>query len=580
MSKVIQLSPNNTKSILTNTAHANTQSEQTERSQSSTPPLYIPLGVDKDNTSWLISVKSNKLCQFNATTIHSEPHLKTALGAGPVQRYCQTKNLLKRNLNIDCRQLGDEIIDATHEKGIFDPSSQIRVKGVYLPTPSCHGDYAIVNEGNGRVYASPSMTQLQPFCDGFVYTDDGFNQFDSDTKVGTAKDLKDIKKIFGNFTFDHPFEHMAILGTAIAVIHPTLLSIRPIWTVSAEAGSGKTSLLQSLQALWSVKKSAMFTTEQNAAQLTSTLKELNPTSVLFDECESESYRRYIFNLVEAMARAGYSSRENDSVIRAYQNKHTNIKFQVTTVFSGIQLPLLGEATLSRCLPFRLKTAPAGTKRPSIEDSLKKLEDIGPRIAKLIALKANVLLDLLQVSIKFLSTKLPDRKRDKYSVMCAGVLFYDLMTQCKQSQKKTLHDCFEFIKVLESRNVDETPDDLVLQTLRNSEVSFGSQALSFQDLCIQVAKLDNAVRLEDINANVGVHGIEFISTGSSLQVYVATSKLAVWLIGGFSKAKISPSTWRPVLRRVAVDYDIAWRYSGLLKPQKSVRMDVKLVINKV
>lgn len=547
------------------------------------PPLkglFIALGVHDNNFFCVISNKQNKLFKLNATTIHSPPQLKSIFGAKAVDEYCQAKGYIKSNGKTDYEKLGDEIIDTCHDEGDFDVDQQVRPKGVYETTPSCKGDFAIVNEGNGNIYSSPSMTPIPVFCDGFVYTDNGSLSFNSATKTAGAKELKALKSKLSTFFFEHEFEHLAVLGLALAVTHPALAPIRPIWTISAEAGSGKTSLLQCLQSLWSSDKTVLFTTEQNDAQLISTLKTLQPNAILFDECENESYRRNIFTKVAAIARASYNSRESDAVIRAFQSKHTSIKFQVTTVFSGIQLPQLDDATMSRCIPFKLQAPKTGLKRPAMATSLKALQEICPKISKLLAQKAETLIKNFKVASKFLTPKMTERNRDKYSVMCAGILFYHEVTKSGQSPARILDQCADFIEVLEARNAADTPDDLVLQVLRKAEISFSGKKMTLQDFCKQVAKIETAPALDAINSEVGTQGIKFQSVGLSLQVYVATSQIATWLHQAFGKAKISQPTWRPVLRRVALGKDKTSRFEGLEKPHKSVIVAVSLIINQV
>lgn len=385
--------------------------------------LFIALGVGSNNSFWVISSKQKKHFQLNATTIHSPPQLKSIFGAKAVDEYCQAQGYVKPRGKTDYEKLGDEIIDKCQDEGDFNVDQKVRPKGVYETTPFCKGDFAIVNEGNGNIYSSPSMTPIPVFCDGYVYTDNGSLAFNSETKAAGAKELKDLRSTLSTFHFEHEFEHIALLGLALAVIHPALAPIRPIWTISAEAGSGKTSLLQCLQALWSIDKTVLFTTEQNGAQLVSTLKTLQPNAILFDECENESYKRNIFTNVAAIARASYNSRESDAVIRAFQSNHTSIKFQVTTIFSGIQLPQLDDATISRSIPFKLQAPKTGLKRPAMASSLKSLQEIGPKISKLLAQKAQTLMKNLKVASKFLTPNMTERNRDKYSVMCAGILFY-------------------------------------------------------------------------------------------------------------------------------------------------------------
>lgn len=542
--------------------------------------LFIALGVHGNKFFCVISNKQNKLFKLDATTIHSPPQLKSIFGAKAVDEYCQAKGYVKSNGKADYEKLGDEIIDKCHDEGDFDVDQQVRPKGVYETTPCCKGDFAIVNEGNGNIYSSPSMTPIPVFCDGFVYTDNGSLSFNGATKTAGAKELKALKNKLSTFFFEHEFEHLAVLGLALAVTHPALVPIRPIWTISAEAGSGKTSLLQCLQSLWSSDKTVLFTTEQNDAQLISTLKTLQPNAILFDECENESYRRNIFTKVAAIARASYNSREGDAVIRAFQSKHTSIKFQVTTVFSGIQLPQLDDATMSRSIPFKLQAPKTGLKRPAMATSLKGLEEISPKISKLLAQKAETLIKNFKVASKFLTPKMTERNRDKYSVMCAGILFYHEVTKSGQSPARILDQCADFIEVLEARNAADTPDDLVLQTLRNAAIDFGGQKLSFQDLCRQVSKIENESALKAVNTQVCTLGIEFEFRGQETQVYVATSKISSWLHNAFSKAKISASTWRPVLRNAAIEKNKLKRYSGLEQPHRSLLLDVSLVINQI
>lgn len=559
-------------------ADANT--ETGEQLKSPSKELFVPLGVGSNNSFCVISNKQNKLFQLNATIIHSPPQLKSIFGASAVDAYCRAKGYVRSNGKIDYENLGDEIIDKCQDEGNFDVDQQVRSKGVYEVTASCDEDYAIVNEGNGNIYSSPSMTPVPIFCDGYVYTDNSSLSFNSTTKAAGARELKELKSKLSTFHFEHEFEHLAVLGLALAVAHPALIPIRPIWTISAEAGSGKTSLLQCLQAMWSSDKTVLFTTEQNSAQLISTLKTLQPNAILFDECENESYRRNIFTDVAAIARASYNSRESDAVIRAFQSRYTSIKFQITTIFSGIQLPQLDDATMSRSIPFKLQAPKTGTKRPAMATSLRTLQEIGPKISKLLAQKAHTLLKFLTVASKFLTPKMTERNRDKYSVLCAGILFYHEMTKSGQSTSSILRQCSDFIEVLEARNSADTPDDLVLQTLRKAEIVFGEQKMTLQDLCKRVAKIEDASTLSSINSQVGTQGIEFKSDGLSLQVYVATSKIATWLHHAFSKAKILPATWRPVIRRVALEKDRTWRFDGLEKPHKTVVVATSLIINQV
>lgn len=563
-----------------NKVKANVVAQTVEQPKTPLKEIFTALGMGSNNSFCVVSTKQNKLFQLNATIIHSPPQLKSIFGAGAVDEYCKTKGYVKSNGKIDYESLGDEIIDKCQDEGDFDVDQHVRPKGVYWLADSGTGDYAIVNQSNGNVYLAPSMTPIPVFHDGYVYTDNGTLAFNNETPTASTKQLNELEKGLSTFAFEHEFEHIAVLGLALAVIHPSLVTFRPIWTISAEAGSGKTSLLKCLQAIWSIEKTVLFTTEQNSAQLVSTLMTLQPNAILFDECEHESYKRNTFTGVAAIARASYNSRESDAVIRAFQSKHTSIKFQVTTIFSGIQLPQFDEATMSRSIPFKLLAPKAGTKRLSMELTLERLEKIGPGISKLVAEKAHLLLKFIDIARKALSPKMTDRNRDKYSVMCAGILFFHEITKSGLSTSSIVRKCRDFIEVLEARNAADTPDDLVLQTLRNAVIDFGGQKLSFQDLCKQVSKIEDESTLKAVNAQVCTMGIEFESIGQEVRVYVATSKIAIWLHNAFGKAKISASTWRPVLRSAATEKNKLKRYSGLEQPHRSLLLDASLVINQV
>jgi putative DNA primase/helicase len=293
----------------------------------SRPRVIYPLGYN--NKTYFFT--TSKVPQIQPITDFSETDLfKLAPQSYWVQKYPTEKG------NIDLSRIKSELIDTCQSVGLFE-SHRLRGRGVYLD----NGKF-VLHKGDKVVYlASGEERDLADMKSAFYY--DPRPSWSFVTKPPDESLLSDIHKALERFSWSNKFEAMLCLGWLLTAPLAGSLAWRSHLAITAEAASGKTTLLQALSTLltnWQPIK-LEGTTEASLRQSLGT----DAIPVLLDEQDTNSLDPKAFDKILTLFRLASSEGE----VRRGTVSGKALKFNAcfSGLIAGINLPRMKHADTTR-----------------------------------------------------------------------------------------------------------------------------------------------------------------------------------------------------------------------------------------
>ncbi len=201
---------------------------------------WEPVGFDDKGHYVILSRKTGRLVTLSSKSLDE----KTLLGVVGSQ-YCAQNHLvhdskLEKEV-FSPSSLEDAIREECDGRGLVD-LRQVRSPGFYVDDGALLVHFGNeVYESNGEpVDTTPGKT---------VYVSGESLGFLFGTSIATPEEVQGLEKAVKGFNFRSRFDGVALLGWFVTAVFGAVVGHRPILAVTAERGSGKTTLIELLSAL-------------------------------------------------------------------------------------------------------------------------------------------------------------------------------------------------------------------------------------------------------------------------------------------------------------------------------------------
>lgn len=312
---------------------------------------WDPVGFDEKGHYVILSRKTGGLMTLSPKSM-DESTLRAAVGS----QYCEQEHAefdRKLEKNIFCpSSLALHIREACDELGPVD-LGKVRTPGFYET-----GGKLVVHFGD-EVYESNGTPVDTAPGEAIYVTGKGLG-FSFETPAATAEDVRQLEDAVQGFNFRNPFDSVAVLGWLVTAVFGAVVKHRPILAVTAERGSGKTTLIELLSALLgpqAIQREGVPTVAQVIYEL-----ENRSAALLVDEFEAAGSKKQAVENFLGLCRDSFTKSGFARIARVYAGKSRYFNSPAGVLVAGIALPAFDEAADSRTVRIQMQPLPVGAKR--------------------------------------------------------------------------------------------------------------------------------------------------------------------------------------------------------------------------
>jgi hypothetical protein len=378
---------------------------------------WAPAGFDADGNYVVLSYKTGRLVTLRPEQLTAK-RLQAVFGA----KFCKMAySEPNSDLQADVfapMSLEDDVRDSCDEAGMFD-AGNVRGPGLHRV-----GDQLVVNFGDQVRAADGTAVYAGPTAEGAYVAGQGLG-FSFDTPCASEEDVRSVVETIGSFGLTSRFEQIAVIGWFAMAVYGEVLDHRPILAVSAERGSGKTTLIELMGNLLgpqAIRRDGIPSLAQVIYDL-----EHRSAALLTDEVEARgSKKKAVEDFLEAM-RIGFTSSGTGRIKRITGGKVRHFNAPAGVLVAGIGLPAFNPATESRTVRVRLEplneARTAGVPNPLLDSSQRlKTVELGARLRRLLLSRWAV----MQTAVKAVRSRLVSagheaRSADKFAPLLAGYI---------------------------------------------------------------------------------------------------------------------------------------------------------------
>jgi hypothetical protein len=372
-------------------------------------------GFDAGGDYVILSKKTGRLCVLRSAQL-TEGVLRARLGTQYCDKYWSIENPHSKKREFSALTLAEHIRRACDARGEFD-FKHLRGPGIYRD-----GDDLVVN------YGTQVRTSQGSACDVMLPPGKGAYQagpslgFDAETECASADDVEAFVEAVRSFGLPGRFDAVALVGWWVMAFYGAVLPHRPILAVTAEKGSGKSTLIElfgNLLGPQAIRRDGLPTVAQVIYALESKMAVL-----LTDEVESDAPKQAVTRFLE-MARVGFSNAEVGRQSRVIGQKARLFNAPTGVLVAGTALPEFDSASESRTI--RVQLEPLSGDRQHCNPLLdfgksSEVEELGRRMRRLLIARWPVMRDTLAAASQHLRELGHEpRSADKLAPVVAGYL---------------------------------------------------------------------------------------------------------------------------------------------------------------
>jgi hypothetical protein len=423
---------------------------------------WEPAGTTEDGGLVIQSLVSGRYFTLQAQDLN-ERKLWLLLGPQHCERYAITDPKTKKR-KFDADSLVREIVQCCQDMGLFDWS---RVRG-----PGLHrdGDELIINDGERVMTSDGRRILAAPDYTGPCYQSGSSLGFTLQSPSATSEDVQQVLQTFRSFGFRTEADLVASTGWLAASAFGSALPAQWILAVTADRGSGKTSLAEltlNLLGPQAFRRDGIPTKAQVLAEL-----EERPMTVVVDEAESSADKKKVADLFEVL-RSGTQSSGQKNHARVCGGRLHRFNAPAGAMLAGISLPAMDAATEARTVRVQLDRLPVSSRQhyQSLLDPARRDEtvELGARLRRLFLSRWPVMRDTLRLAHGML-TALGHENRDasKYATIIAG---YVTFTQDAVAVAQRVDHLIDVLGIRQPRSVAVSRDgDVCLEWLLRRKVA--------------------------------------------------------------------------------------------------------------
>lgn len=422
---------------------------------------WEPVGFDENGHYVILSRKTGKLVTLRPKQLDGDT-LRGVVGT----HYCNENHVehdSKLEKDVFCpASLAEVIRDLCDSRGAFNPS-KVRHPGFYEDNGRL-----VVHFGN-EVYDHNGMP-VDSTPGEHVYVGGSGLGFDNETPLASAEDVQELEEAVAGFNFRSRFDRIALLGWFVTAVFGQVAKHRPILAVTAERGSGKTTLIELLSALLGPQAF----TRDGVPTVAQVIYELeNRSAALFvDEFEARGNKKKAVEDFLELARTSFTHSESSRIARVIGGRSRFYNPPSGILLAGIALPAFDEASETRTVRVQMQPLCASGARAENrlldQSNRADVQMLGARIRRLLVGRWETLLAAQKVVREILvSYGHEARAADKFTSLIAGYVALTsnelparerleaLVEECQLSQVEKAaveRDCDACLSLLLSRRV--------------------------------------------------------------------------------------------------------------------------------
>lgn len=201
---------------------------------------WEPAGFDDNGHYVILSRKTGQLVTLSPRSL-DENTLRAVVGSQYCdQNYAVHDSKLEQDV-FSPRSLAGEIRQECDGRGRVDPS-RVRSPGFYSDAGQL-----VVHFGNEVYQANGEPVDTTP--GEALYVSGKSLGFSFNTSTATQEEVRRLEDAVKGFNFQGTFDSVALLGWFVTAVFGAVVENRPILAVTAERGSGKTTLIELLSRL-------------------------------------------------------------------------------------------------------------------------------------------------------------------------------------------------------------------------------------------------------------------------------------------------------------------------------------------
>jgi hypothetical protein len=467
---------------------------------------------------------------------------------------CDEDEIGNRKLNIE--RLGDSIIDRCQAAGKYNPGRTLGA-GVYevkvdgKPTLVCNSGPNLFDVDGNRV---PRI------LDGLVFDERSNMGMHPDIKSATVAELEELSEVLASWNWSKATAHMLLLGWVGLSAMPGVLDRRPGMFITGPRAAGKSVLMDTICRLLGGSVLKFEGTDSTIAGMRQSLGH-DRRSVQIDELgdnaeDSQRHAERTKAFITAFRNA-YSESTGEGTLKGTVDGRGNTYSSVySLLLSGIVVPQMAPADLSRMLICSVKALPTDGELPALLEDLDRLAAIGCRIRmRMFRLWPELKASIAAVRRVMRSRGSTARAADTVGTLAAS--WYVLMHGIEANAATAAHlvtllDLDSYAQVLTGTS-DERECADVLLGYRDNNMSESIGDLLARALA---GKKEGYLALEQ-------HGIKLYTDKTTCIDYaqVCANKNFGGIRAVFDKSKFANGGWASVLARVPGAGETHPQFSG-------------------
>lgn len=374
---------------------------------------WEPVGFDENGCYVVLSRKTGQLKTFHSNSMDGNT-LRMVIGTQYcAQHYGEYDSKLEKEV-FSPTLLAETIRTECDGRGLVDPS-KIRNPGFYSDAGKL-----LVHFGNDVYYSSGEPVDTTP--SDAVYVSGKSLGFSFDTQAATHEEVQRLEEVVKGFNFQTSFGSVAVLGWFATAVFGSVVDNRPILAVTAERGSGKTTLIELLSAMLgpqAFRRDGVPTVAQVIYEL-----EHRSAALLVDEFEAQSAKKKPLEDFLSLVRTSFTKSKDARIARVIAGRTRSFNPPAGVLVAGIALPVFDEASDTRTVRIQMQMLSENGLRapnPLLDLSNRNaIEELGAKIRRMLIGRWDILLSA-QKAVRGMLNDLGHEARaaDLFSPLVAG-----------------------------------------------------------------------------------------------------------------------------------------------------------------
>ena len=376
---------------------------------------WEPAGFDDNGHYVILSRKTGRLVTLSPRSL-DENTLRAVVGSHYCdQNYAEHDSKLEKEV-FSPTSLAGKIREECDGRGRVD-LSRVRSPGFYSDAGQL-----VVHFGNEVYQARGEPIDTTP--GEALYVSGLSLGFSFSTPIATQEEVRLLEEAVRGFNFQTTFDSVALLGWFVTSVFGAVVENRPILAVTAERGSGKTTLIELLSRMLgqqAFRRDGVPTVAQVIYEL-----ENRSAALLVDEFEAKGATKKAVEDFLSLVRTSFTKSTDARITRVIAGRMRSYNPPAGVLVAGIALPVFDDASDTRTVRIQMQPLTAGSQRvsnPLLDLSNRDaVEELGAKIRRMLVGRWDILV-AVQKSVREMLVGFGHEARaaDLFSPLVAGYL---------------------------------------------------------------------------------------------------------------------------------------------------------------